>query len=269
MNDDPNARPTIGERYGVAIGTGTQRDVVLAAGMQRDVLGGMLLRLAAEYDAVRGELELAGQIAPRQETKRARMLDAVKAMERSVELLLPGPDRESMLAEAAAIAAEAAAMPKRTEAEIKSARAFILMGLKSLYATKQAVGALALTMAEKRGVPRETGFKLAGRVLDVYLDPTCHHCDGTGVIGSLYRGAEKVCEACKGTGHRRDILGDRLAETLLARDLFAELQRRAAQAASGMRQAIASDEAAVVTAEVIAGLSSRLDGLRDAEAMAD
>jgi hypothetical protein len=40
MNDDPNARPSLSERYGVAVSNGTGLDhMILAAGMQPERLG--------------------------------------------------------------------------------------------------------------------------------------------------------------------------------------------------------------------------------------
>ena len=74
MTDDPNARPSLSERYGVAVSNGTGLEhMILAAGMQHERLGAVLLRLQSEYDAVRGDLERAGQIAP-QRTAQARDL---------------------------------------------------------------------------------------------------------------------------------------------------------------------------------------------------
>ena len=74
MTDDPNARPSLSERYGVAVGNGAGMEhMILAAGMQHERLGAILLRLQTEYDAVKGDLERAGQIAP-QRTAQARDL---------------------------------------------------------------------------------------------------------------------------------------------------------------------------------------------------
>jgi len=71
--NEPNQKPSIEEQYAVALSCGAQSSVVMAAGLQRDRAGVLLLRLRAEYDAVRGELEQAGQIAPRG-LDRARVL---------------------------------------------------------------------------------------------------------------------------------------------------------------------------------------------------
>ena len=81
--DDPNARPTLSERYGVAVSNGTGLDhMILAAGMQHERLGAILLRLQSEYDAVRGDLERAGQIAPQRTAQARELVQRAKLAER-------------------------------------------------------------------------------------------------------------------------------------------------------------------------------------------
>lgn len=242
---ETDERPSISERYGVCIGSGVQTDVVLAAGMQRNRIGILLLRLQAEYDSVRADLERAGHI-------RGRNVDAGRELERRAV----AADKAAIAAENAHDPAEAAhwlriaeqlraqaaeLITTRTAAEIISARAFILLELKTLFTTKQHVGALSLRMAAKRGnsLKPDVALKLGGRVLDVYLDPICHHCDGTGRVGNRYAGEnEKECRACKGTGHRRDILGSGPQETTFAAVLLGELDRQAKDAARRMAGAL-------------------------------
>lgn len=257
-----NTKPSIEERYSVAIssGTGFER-IVLAAGMQREIVGAMLLRLRAEYDATRGELEHAGQIAPRRIEEQRELRARAERLKR----LGAWEDAESLTMQAEAI-------QRRTPAEVHSARAFILIGLGTLHEAKQALGVLATKMAAnpKRGIPTESAMRLAGRVLDVWLDETCHRCDGTGVIGNRYKGdSERQCPACKGTGHRRDILGDSRAETAFAADLLAEMQRQVSAAAAGIRAALMGVELPAVAADVGRGLAARLGELRSQAATAD
>jgi hypothetical protein len=281
---DQNERPTISERYGVAIGDGSTRiaargssgDVVLAAALQRNRLGALLLRLQSEYDSVRGDLEHAGQIKARAVDKGKELLARADALEASAEAAaeeFSAPEAAAYLRQARALRAEAASLAeKRTPAEIMSARAFILIGLKTLRETKQRVGALALTMAAKpgRGVRAEAAVKLAGRVLDVYLDPTCAQCDGTGKVGNRYAGeVEKDCSACRGSGHRRDILGNGPHETTFAAVLFGELQRQAAAAAGGMARMLGPEQQHQADAEADAELQQRLAELRSAQAQED
>lgn len=254
--DDPNERPTIGERYGVAIGQGSTRisarassgDIVLAAAMQANRLGAALLRLQAEYDAVRGDLERAGAIRGRNIEHARELLKSAQEWEHKAR----DADREHMAVEAAVfmrkaerLHAEALAVPKRTPDEIKAARVFILIELKTLTEAKQRVGSLALAMSAKRRRPfdAEVVLKLAGQTLDVFLDPNCHDCDGTGKTGSAYLGeVERQCRTCRGSGHRRDIVGRGIAEISFVAVLFGELQRQTAAAARGMVVALSSEE---------------------------
>lgn len=232
MNDQ-NQKPTIEEQYAVALSTGEQTRVVLAAGLQRERAGVQLLRLRAEYDAVRGELEQAGQIAP-------RGLDRARVLRQEADRL----QKAELWIEAEALIIEAEAIQPRTKAQVKTAHAVILVALTSLHSARQELGILAVRMAAspKRSLEPAVALQLAGRVLDVWLDETCHKCDGTGRLGNRYAGdRERECSSCKGSGHRRDILGVSLKQTLFARDLMAELQRQAAAAAAGIKAAIHAD----------------------------
>lgn len=246
MNDE-NQKPTIEEQYAVALAYGAQSRVVLAAGLQRERAGVQLLRLRAEYDAVRQQMERAGQIAPSAASRVRELVREVDRLKALAKLLRDGNDWDSAEVEAgraADLQAEIAAMPKRAEADVKIARAVILVALTSLQDARQELGALAVRMAAnpKRGLAPAVAMQLAGRVLDVWLDETCHRCDGTGVLGSRYQGdAERQCPTCKGSGHRRDILGDSLQQTRFAGDLLAEVQRQVAAAAAGIKAAIHAD----------------------------
>ncbi len=281
-------KPTTEELYTIAIadGTGFER-LVLACGLQREVVGAMLLRLRVEYDQTRGEMERAGQISS-SAADRARDLrreaDRLKALAQAAERkaanasLRAGMSAAALLHEAdgyyrtaAVLLQEVSGIQRRTPAEVKSARAFVLLGLPTLAEARSALGQLAVRMAAKRttaGIGAECALHLAGRVLDVWLDETCHRCDGTGVIGSRYLGeAEKQCSTCKGTGHRRDILGDSLAQTRFAADLMAEVQRQVAAAAAGIRAALFNDEAPAKPMHP--ELARRLAELRGEQAAAD
>ena len=262
MTDDPNARPTIGERYNVAVGSGTgQERLILAAGMQQERLGAVLLRLQAEYDIVRGELEHAGQIAP-QRTEQARDLARRAAL----------AERLKDYGAAAVLKERANALRARAAGDVLSARAFILMGLKTLHNAKQQWGAFAIGLAAqpKRGVRADAALKLAGRVLDVWLDPTCHTCDGTGIVGNRYAGEnERQCGACLGSGHRRDVLGNRPVERKFAGDLLAELQRRVASAVGGIKRSLGDPGPAEDTSEAQNGMQGRLADMRSDVAQAD
>lgn len=265
---DLEDRPSVAELYGVAATSGCMPNIVLAAGLQRCHFGSLLLRLKAEYDGVRSSLERAGQIRRRGieagrelRTKAARLLIRAEAAEFG---------REQFEREAAALLAEAEVVEKhRTPHEIVSARAFILLELTSLNDAKREIGILAVRMSIKRRVRADVAMRLAGRVLDVFLDDICHHCDGTGLMGSGYRGERAgQCDKCKGTAHRRDILGNHLSETMLAADILAELQRQTSEAARRIGQALANDNAPL-SSEINGELRTRLGELRSPEAERD
>ncbi len=255
MNDDPNARPSLSERYGVAVSSGTSLDhMILAAGMQHERLGAVLLRLQSEYDVVKGDLERAGQIVP-QRTQQVQELNRRAAL----------AERLKDYGAAAVLKERAAELKTRSEAEIKTARAVIMVTLKTLHDCKQRFGAFAIGLAvqPKRGIRPDTGRIIAGQVLDVWLDPTCHTCDGTGMIGNAYAGeVRRQCSTCAGSGHRRDIVGRNPKERIFARDLLAELQRRVAAAAGGMGQALAPPEATEPHATEVQHMQGRLAEMR-------
>ena len=262
MIDDD--KPTISERYSVSVSNGTsQEHMILAAGMQHERLGALLLRLQSEYDTVRGELEHAGHILPqrieqaRELAQRARLAERLR-------------DYDA----AATLKAMAADVRARAPDEVLSARSFILLGLKTLHDAKQRFGAFALGRAAKQRGQTAIGsaaiLKLAGRVLDVWLDPICHVCDGTGLMGNRYQGeTEHQCSACHGSGHRRDVLGNNQDERRFASDLLAELQRRVAAAAGGIGQMLRPDDATKADADAMRGMQRRLSDLRSDFAQSD
>lgn len=274
-NHQAEQKPGIEERYAVAVMRGFSSDLILAAGLQKHWTGALLLRLRTEYDAVRGELERAGQIAT---TAAERLRGVVREADRLKALAARlDASRSSTFGEAdearlraAALVTEAAAIKLRTPAEVMTARAVILMSLPALQAAKHELAALAVRMGAnpKRALAPAVALQLAGRVLDVWLDETCHRCDGTGVLGSRYQGdADRQCPACKGSGHRRDVIGDSVRQAQFAADLMAEIQSQVAAAAAGIKAAIHADSGP--SNPMHPELVRRLAELRGAEAAAD
>lgn len=279
MNDtDNNEKPTIGERYSTALGAGATRvaarassgDIVLAAALQHNRVGAALLRLQAEYDVVRQDLERAGLIRPRTIERGRELLREAETLERDAAKAakkFQDVERVAYERKALALRAEAATLTKeRTTAEVLSARTFILLNLKTLTEAKQLVGALALRMSAKRKRPFEPDIVLvlAGKVIDVFLDPNCHQCDGTGKTGSVYLGeVEKQCRPCCGSGHRRDIIGQGQAQKMFSAVLFGELQRQVAAAARGMAKALSAPERIVAEADATDDLRAALTALRE------
>ena len=106
-------------------------------------------------------------------------------------------------------------------------RFLILDRLKSLRPTRQALGACAVDQAERVRFyrPQRDVMRVTGRVLDVFLDPLCHHCEGRGFNGGTHRGEPQVlCRPCRGSGHRRDQIGKDELERHFAAFMLAQLE---------------------------------------------
>lgn len=111
-------------------------------------------------------------------------------------------------------------------------RALILAGMRSLKPAREAVGRWADIQATKRSViiRPEIVAKIVGRVLDVWLDPICHHCDGKGFTGGTHRGEKAdACHACGGSGVRTSNLGKGAVEQAFGAWLLAELDYQLAK----------------------------------------
>ena len=92
------------------------------------------------------------------------------------------------------------------KAQIKgqgASRVLILSQLGTLHAAKQQLGAYSIKIATRRAFmePDEKVLILAGRALDLFLDPTCDKCDGRGKNGG-YGSPEVICRSCGGSGKR-------------------------------------------------------------------
>lgn len=107
-------------------------------------------------------------------------------------------------------------------------KVLVLSQLKTLAEARRRLGAFAVIRATKgrHMIPDVTVAQITGRVLDVYLDPLCHHCDGRGFNGGSHRGERQaVCRPCRGSGNRRGWIGKTQAEQSFAQHLLAELDR--------------------------------------------
>lgn len=82
-------------------------------------------------------------------------------------------------------------------------RVLILSALGSLATARQQLGGYAITIATRRSFmePDDKVLILAGRALDMYLDPTCEKCEGRGKNGG-YGSPEVICRSCGGSGKR-------------------------------------------------------------------
>lgn len=125
--------------------------------------------------------------------------------------------------------------------DIIMARAEALMAMETLEPCKRLLIVRASSMATKKRFmqPYTVVAQLLGKVLDVFLDQTCHVCDGTGHVGNQYAGETKrECRACRGTGSRRDTIGANAEQKWFAYLLFADMQHAAADAASELRKRV-------------------------------
>lgn len=202
---DDHYPPSIGERYSNAAGSSNlkidrgRRDVdyVIASGLAGDSLSSLLLRLHAEYDAVRA------------------------------------PHRQAMAR---------AESGETSHAESVTAHALILMQLRTLRSAKDAWAEFAQVEAIKQKVTdRKAVAAVAGRVLEVALRPTCHHCDGRGFDGGAHRGDKQiVCRPCKGSGHRRDGIGKNDSERSFANHLQMRMSELLHRGQAAMRAGLAA-----------------------------
>ena len=153
-----------------------------------DGLASSLFRLQVEYDRVRAEHH-AAELVMRNGEKLAR------------EQSLSADQRERDKAEdTGRVTAEGAL----------TAHLLILMQMSSLREAKRLFGEYAEREATQRRYmrPARDVAAIAGRVLDVFLNPNCRHCEGRGFNGASHRGEMQVlCRPCRGSGHRRDSIG--------------------------------------------------------------
>jgi len=104
----------------------------------------------------------------------------------------------------------------------------VLSHLKSLRETKDALGRFACVQATRDAFmqPDAVVNRIAGRVLDAFIDPTCHSCDGRGFNGGTHRGERQIiCRACSGTGKRRTSVGVDNEERKFSRSLLCAMER--------------------------------------------
>ena len=227
-------RPTIAERYQRATQSSNLEveerrkgdvDHLIAAGWVSESLGTMLYRLVGEFDSIKGEHGLAEA-----EIQRARGV---------IEAKLDAARKEQDADKAEQLRQQAADLRKESERATVTARALILMRLKTLHETKEALGRFAVVLATRRNIPEPDAWvlKLTGRVLDVFLDPTCHSCDGRGFNGGTHRGEKTViCRACSGSGKRRTNLGKDAVERHFAGMLLVEMDRLLGHVDAEMRR---------------------------------
>lgn len=176
-------------------------DMAMAHGVHglREPLGGMLMRLIVEFSAVKGEYVAARNHQARQ----LRMARETKDLALSEQITRDAAD------------------------SAESAHQYILQKVPSLASTKEQFGRWCLEKAVKQNfmpigaMPTDQAhFRewrrrmehresvvaiLAGRVLDVFLEPTCFKCSGRGFSGGYDGHVQQICPirgGCGGSGKR-------------------------------------------------------------------
>lgn len=158
-------------------------DTIVAAGLA-ETMGVLFTRLRGEWDAAAGDVAQFARNSKRLQEARAQAVEAAKQ---------PG-----------AKPFDAEAFDRDASGELLTARALILMGLRTLEPAKQSLYFFASRNAPGKACqsdPAALGL-LVGQVLDVWLDKLCHHCEGRGFSGG-YGSARIMCGKCGGTGSRR------------------------------------------------------------------
>lgn len=200
-------------------------DIAFCSGKsnEREPLGAMLMRLVHEFDQARGEYASARR-------HQAACLARSKAV-KDVEL--------------------AAEMLHEAEVNALSAHMHILQKLPSLPTTREAFGNWTILQAEKHNfmpcglIPRDVKMIgawredlkrryeviaiLAGRVLDVFLEPTCLRCSGRGFSGGYNGKVQTICNnraGCGGSGKRSiDNIGNTKEQHDFSQFLYGQAER--------------------------------------------
>lgn len=127
---------------------------------------------------------------------------------------------------------------------IPEQRLAAMLTLRTLDGAREAFGRFAVQVATKYEFMRNdaAALAIAGRVLEVWLDPLCHHCEGRGFTGGAHRGEKKdYCRHCRGTGSRRDWIGKDAAERRFSNKLLMELDQNQTVCERGMRASLRED----------------------------
>ena len=154
-----------------------------------------------------------------------------------------------------------------------TAKLMTLNKLQTLRPTMVQLGAFAQMTAARRGLQEteEAIHWIAGRCLDAWISPLCHHCGGRGFNGGM--GAPRLlCTHCSGTGKRRPKLARTVAGHDFGRSLLGHMDAKTERVAKAMRRFLSQQTAPAkkdgAKSETEA-LRQRLALLRSTEAQAD
>lgn len=244
---DPT-RPDIEERHAQAIESDDLMvllkrcsvDYLVAAGWVRDGLGADLFRLRVEFDNARADLLQAQRNA-------ADGARAANNLERHATAGAAKAAAEGDAKKAAAMRRDterardnAKALREATEAAALTARNMILIHLKSLERTSQALHTFAVAFgARSRFYNLDAIHAIVPRALQLWLDPNCPHCRGRGFSGGFGEPV-RLCQECISTGKRiNGNPGFRLARSdsghEFGRALLVEMDRKTERVVQAMK----------------------------------
>lgn len=224
----PEDRPSLDEKYSRAISSSHLEveaehrgdvDLLVAAGWTRATLGTALYRLRAEFDGQRAAYWQA-ETALRQQRQEVRDIlrraQALRVADKAGSMALY--EQAMQRAEQLAQDAERAAL---------TARALIMVHLKSLREARDATGRYAVQMATQQRFmqPDDVVEAIASRALAVWIDPTCPACEGRGFNGEP-GAARLLCRACNGSGRRTVELWSTQAGEQFGRALLVNMDRK-------------------------------------------
>lgn len=233
----------------------SRRDEATRSGYHPLPVSSLLLRLMAEYDEVRGQRAIGRRNFEADSSREHARAEATQAVARENGMRQRRGEKEmtpDQLRECMTKAGEA--LRDQIAHDARMAHAFVLMKLKSLSEVKNAFGEWALVMANKRRfmdvgpIPvidpdksllvsawrkgkteqRTVVLALAGRVLDLVLDPNCYRCEGRGFNGGYSREPQRICNdmrkgGCGGSGRRNTKIGKTKDEDDFAAYLMMEI----------------------------------------------
>lgn len=117
----------------------------------------------------------------------------------------------------------------------------VLSQLQSLSEVKRALGAHAVILATKTQFmkPDADALRVAGRCLDVWLDPLCSKCDGRGTTHE-YGKPRIICRSCGGSGNRKFTIGEDAADRAFGQALLTSIDRMVSEVDTSMRASLAN-----------------------------
>lgn len=241
-------RPTVPERYGHAMDSSHLTltpdrlgdvDVLISAGWIRDGLGTALYRLMHEFDAVRGEHRLAYENLRSAERAARRVIDesSGQKLEHLLSLVADGVQREDLASDAAKRIKGAKAELNAARITARSAKALILVQLKTLSRAKLALASYAIGQATRQRYMQDNDHvvRIAGAALSAWMDPICNACSGRG-FNDGYLKPKILCTECSATGRQRVSLDGSDAGHAFGRFLLVQMDRKTERVSEAMKR---------------------------------